>query len=140
VSSEADAPIFRILGPVEVTVEEPVRFVRPQQRDLLGLLLLHANRLVMVDQIIEDMWGGAAPRTASTQLHNMISAIRAAVQRGRSEVSLEHDRAGYVLRVQPSQVDASTFADLVERGRAAADGGEAVRLLRRGLRLWRGTP
>src|SRR5690348_15724970 len=92
---------FGVLGPVRVIVGGcAVAFARPQHRDLFGLLLLHANRPVAVEHVIDGMWGGTAPATAPAQVQNMVSAIRSALARtAQAAATLDHPRAGYLLCV-----------------------------------------
>jgi len=55
---------FRILGPLEVVTEAGhVRLGGPKQRATLAILLLNANRVVSVDRLADDLYGGAAPVT-----------------------------------------------------------------------------
>jgi DNA-binding SARP family transcriptional activator len=135
-------PVFRLLGPVDIVVEgAAVRLARPQHRDLLALLLLRANRLVTIDQIVDEMWGEAVPATAVAQVQNMVSAIRAAVGRGeRRLVVLEWRRCGYLLQVEPNLLDLAIFEGLVTRARAAPTASPRAELLRAALALWRGPP
>lgn len=59
--------LFRLLRPVQVEVSgRPLSFPRPQQMDLLCFLLLHRDRMVTVEQLIDAMWGEAVPRSAPT--------------------------------------------------------------------------
>ena len=52
---------FRILGPLEVVENgQSVDLGSPQQRALLALLLVHANRVVTTDRILEELWGDDA--------------------------------------------------------------------------------
>ena len=52
---------FRILGPVEVLDgQRLVELGRPKQRVLLAVLLVHANQVVALDQLIEELWGCGA--------------------------------------------------------------------------------
>ena len=54
---------FRILGSLEVEDRgQSLPLGGHQQRALLALLLLRANNVVPVDEIIEDLWG---PRIAA---------------------------------------------------------------------------
>jgi hypothetical protein len=53
---------FSILGPLEVSrSERPVPLGGPRQRAVLALLLLEANRVVSMDRLAEDLWGGRPP-------------------------------------------------------------------------------
>ena len=97
--------------------------------------------MVRMEQIVDGMWGEAAPATAVAQVRNMVSAIRAAFGRGEHRLAeVEWRRCGYELRIRPSRLDLAVFEDLLARARAEANPGVAVRLLRTALGLWRGDP
>jgi DNA-binding SARP family transcriptional activator len=124
---------FRILGPLEVEEDgRQVELAGQRQRALLIALLLHANEVVPTDRLIDDLWGEAAPKTATTSLHNSLSQLRKLL--GEALVTRS---PGYVLRVERTQVDAFRFEDLLASARAleAADRAAA---LREALDLWRG--
>ena len=60
---------FRILGSLEVTRESRlVGLGGPKQRAVLAALLLHVNRVVSRDQLIETVWGERPPETAAATL------------------------------------------------------------------------
>ena len=62
---------FSILGPVQVTDGRDRVFVRaPQDRKLLALLVLHANRVVSRDEIIDALWGESPPSRAVNAVHS----------------------------------------------------------------------
>ena len=52
-----------------------------KQRALLALLLLHANRVVSRDRLIDELWDGSPPDTASTALQVHVSQLRKALGR-----------------------------------------------------------
>ena len=59
---------FHVLGPIEVVGEAgAVKLGGPRQRAVLAILLLHANRVVPVEQIADDLYGDAVPATAVAQ-------------------------------------------------------------------------
>jgi hypothetical protein len=63
VASETMAVKFGILGPLEVRRSgHAVPLGGPRQRAVLALLLLEANRVVSMDRLAEDVWGGDPPR------------------------------------------------------------------------------
>jgi DNA-binding winged helix-turn-helix (wHTH) protein len=100
---ETDECRFCLLGPVQVVRDGgPVEFSRRQQRDLLALLLLHVDRVVPVDQIVDAMWGAAVPATAGTQIKNMVSALRRVLTDGeRALASIDRHPAGYRMQLVP---------------------------------------
>jgi len=129
--SMSGSACFRILGPLEAIVEgEAVVFDRPQHRDLLGLFLLQPNRLITVEQVIEAMWGPAPPKTATAQVHNMVSALRSALRRGPEATPIVRRRSGYVLPLPDEEcIDSCRFERMTAAGHWRA-----------ALELWRGEP
>jgi DNA-binding SARP family transcriptional activator len=105
---------------------------------LLALLLLHANKLVSRDRLIEALWPERPPGTAEHSLDVQVSRTRKAL--APDEVLLTRS-GGYVLQVDPEQVDARLFESLLERGRRANAEGEpkeALASIASALALWRG--
>lgn len=129
---------FRILGPIEVWEDgRTVPLGRGKQRAVLALLLLNASRVVSSDRLIDQLWNGQPPATAATALHGHISALRKALGPG----VIDTRRPGYVLEVDPAQVDLGRFERLRGDARSAlerGDPGGAADKLREALGLWRG--
>ena len=131
---------FRILGPLEVEAHgEPRALGGAKQRAVLAVLLLHANRVVSRDRLIDAVWGEHVPETANSALQGYVSALRKMLG-----ADLILTRApGYVLETAPASVDLGRFESLVAEGSAAFAAGEASpasELLREALDLWRGEP
>jgi DNA-binding SARP family transcriptional activator len=125
---------FRILGPLEVTADgAPVALIGRNQRSVLALLLLRANEVVSTERLVDHIWGEQPPRTAVTSLQNAISQLRKAV----GADLLVTRPPGYLLAVEPEQLDVARFERLLREARAAA-GPERGRLLGEALALWRG--
>jgi WD40 repeat protein/DNA-binding SARP family transcriptional activator len=149
---------FGILGPVEVCDgDRIVAFGSDRQRALLAILLLHANEVVSVDQLIDDLWGERPPLTALRTLQAHVSRLRKTLyQRAGDRVDANGDLLaggsdgllvtrgrGYLLRVGPGELDLHRFTSLVEQGRqalAARDPERAAETLQASLALWRGPP
>lgn len=128
---------FRLLGPLEVFEDDrQVTPRRAKQRGLLAVLLLHANEPVATDLLIEGLWGERPPETALTALHGHISALRKLFGAGR----IETRPPGYLLRVEPGELDLDRFDTLVAEARTSADVGQRSLRLRAALGLWRGEP
>ena len=99
------------------------------------MLLLRANEIVPVDRLIEELWGEAPPATAAKSVQIYVSRLR-------KELGFERlaTRApGYILNVDPSELDLTRFEQLVAQARRA-DPATAARKLREGLALWHGPP
>jgi DNA-binding SARP family transcriptional activator len=125
---------FRILGPLEVVGEHGlVPLGGPKQRATLTILLLNANRVVSVDRLADDLYSGAAPVTAVTQVQRQISDLRKAL----GTTTIDTQAPGYVIRLAPEQLDLHRFERLTE-GAGGAEPRLAADLLREALALWRG--
>ena len=128
---------FRILGPLEVVGEQgPLRLGGPKQRATLAILLLNANRVVSVDRLADDLYSGAAPVTAVTQVQRQISELRKALA---DESIIETRPPGYVARLQPGQLDLHRFERLADDA-GSEEPRLAAELLQQALDLWRGEP
>ena len=136
---------FQILGPLEVRGDTaPVALGAAKQRTLLAILLVHANEIVATDRLIEELWP-EPPKTAANALQVNIGKLRRALDPGRSPGSpgeLLITRApGYILRVEPDELDADRFERLLREGRSARQANDpetVAATLRRALDLWRG--
>src|SRR5262245_12418482 len=67
---------FRLLGPLEVIAEgRVVPLDAPKQRALLALLLVRANEPVSRDLLIEELWAGRPPPSATKVLLTYVSQL-----------------------------------------------------------------
>lgn len=137
---------FRILGPLEVESEgRPVRIEVRGQRVVLCALLTVPNDVASLDRLIDWLWACSPPRSAAAVVQAHISRLRRALEPDRTPWSasrlLVRRSPGYLLRIDPDQLDALRFARLVADGRAALERGDAQpasQVLTRALALWRG--
>src|SRR3954470_11681324 len=131
---------FRTLGELEVWDGEHVLPIRGAvQRSVVALLLVRANTVVRVDDVIDEVWGDRAPESAPKMVQNAVSKLR---QSGLGE-KLATRSGGYVLRIEPGEVDASRFERLLDDARLALAEGDPARadaLVREAESLWRGPP
>jgi DNA-binding SARP family transcriptional activator len=131
---------FRTLGELEVWhADAAVPIKGAVQRSVLALLLMRPNAVVRLEDLVEEVWGAEAPHTASKMIQNAVSKLR---KSGMAEV-LATRAGGYVLLIDPEQVDATRFERLVVQAREAlaSDMPEAAeQLLAQANALWRGPP
>jgi DNA-binding SARP family transcriptional activator len=129
---------FRVLGPVEAVVDgRSVSLPAAKPRALLALLLLRRNRVVAVDELIDELWGDDPPETAAKALQVYVSQLRKAI--GSDRVLTKPP--GYSLRVDEGELDLDAFERLVSEGRerlAAGDPRAATLRLEEALKRWRG--
>src|SRR6266540_1425772 len=127
---------FRILGPLEVCDNERVLPLGgAKQRALLAILILHANEVVSVERLLDDIWGERQPASGAKALHVYVSQLRKVIGDDR----LLTRAPGYMLRLDPDELDVKRFQQLREQA-DTADPEEAGVLLREATSLWRGAP
>ena len=127
---------FRVLGPLEVRSEgRPIGLGRTKQRALLAFLLLHANRVVSRDQLIDALWGEKPPETAATAVHGYVSGLRKSIGADR----IETRSPGYVLRAGAEELDLAVFQRLHDEARPL-EPAKAAERLEQALAMWRGDP
>jgi len=136
---------FRMLGPFEVVVDgASVPLGGAKQRALLAILAIHANEVVSVDRLIDELWGERAPDSASSTIQAYISRLRKALEPAGANGAgrlIDSKPPGYVLRTPPESVDSIRFTELLETAGETLEAGrpaEASRLLGEALALWRG--
>jgi predicted ATPase/DNA-binding SARP family transcriptional activator len=129
-------PRFRILGPLEV--EGISALGGPKQRALLARLLLAPGRPIPVERLVDDLWPDEPPETSRHAVQVYASTLR----RLLGAESIRADRGGYVLEVEPDDVDAARFERLASEGARLLERGEAESArteLAQALTLWRGS-
>lgn len=123
----------------------------PKPRQVLALLALHADRVVSISCLMEELWGTTPPRSARTTLQTYVLQLRerisAALARGddagrrNAKDVLVTTPGGYLLYSGSGISDVREFDRLSGAGYRAMDGGDfpgAARQLRDALALWGG--
>jgi DNA-binding SARP family transcriptional activator len=137
---------FRLLGPVEVWAgHRRIDAGQPRQRTVLAALLVDAGRPVPWHTVVDRVWGESPPQTVRQSLRAHISRIRQVLRRaaqpGEAPVRVVSHAGGYLLDVEPDQVDVHRLRRLVGRSRDPDVTDERrVELLRGAMALWRGEP
>ena len=129
---------YRVLGPLEVyDGERSMPLAGAKQRGLLALLLVHANHVLSRDRLIDELWGEQPPGTAVPSLQVYVSRLRKLLPPD----TLLTRPPGYLLEVEPDELDLRRFERLLAEGRAALAAGnpeDAAAVLQDALALWRG--
>ena len=127
---------FRLLGPLEVVGDDgPLPLGGTKQRSLLAMLLLHANQVVSTDRLIDALWGASPPLRCGKSIQVYVSRLRKVLADDR----LVTHAPGYVLYVDPTELDLARFEQLVAEARRAPPESASSKL-REALELWRGPP
>lgn len=131
-----------VLGPLVVETPDGTLALRaPLQRRIVALLVLHASagRQAHRDQLIDQLWDGTPPRSASSALAVHVSQLR---KTGLREVIVTTP-TGYVLADDGVTIDVADFEHNVRRGVADEMAGRAQSaqgFLDDALGAWRGRP
>lgn len=138
-----------VLGPLEAHVDG--RSFTPsaaKPRQILALLALQVGQVVTVPALIEELWGVNPPRSALTTLQTYIMQLRRRIETalagnfaGSAKDMLVTRYGGYMLDIEPDDVDAYRYERMVAGGTKAMEDGDcelASRLLRTGLEMWHG--
>ncbi len=133
---------FGLLGPLLVEAAgRRVELSGSRTKALLAILLAHANSVVSADRLIDDLWAGQPTPGATATLQGYVSDLRRALTDALGQPApVVTRRPGYLLRVEPDQLDVLRFERLVGAARASDRGQATARanLLRQALALWRG--
>ncbi|MFI7546994.1 BTAD domain-containing putative transcriptional regulator [Actinoplanes sp. NPDC049599] len=137
---------MEVLGPLRAwRGDQPTSLGPVQQRVVLAILALHANRSLGREQLIEAVWGEEPPAYAVNLVQKNVSALRRSLEPvrppdGKSRVLTWSD-AGYRLILPEGGLDLADFdRELARSGAARATGDlpAASRALHTALGLWRG--
>ncbi|MGW7290664.1 AfsR/SARP family transcriptional regulator [Streptomyces sp. NPDC054847] len=146
----------------------PVTPTAPKPRQVLALLALHADRVVPVASLTEELWGQRPPRSARTTLQTYVLQLRELISaalvhdtgprtpprtlhgtppgpgggRRSAKDVLVTSPGGYLLNTSGGTSDVREFELLAGQGYRAMDAGDfagAARRLREALALWTGS-
>jgi DNA-binding SARP family transcriptional activator/tetratricopeptide (TPR) repeat protein len=113
---------IRLLGPLDVRAGGRLSGTGPPQEGLvLAAVAVDAPRPVPMSVVIDRVWGADPPAQARTAVAVRVTHLRRllAAASGSDQVWLAWRSGGYVLAVEPDQVDLLRFRRLVGQARAA---------------------
>ncbi|MGH3758719.1 AfsR/SARP family transcriptional regulator [Actinophytocola sp.] len=127
---------FSVLGTVRVTrAGQPVRLGGPRLRTLLATLLLCAGRPVSLERIGDRLWEHTPPAQVRRVIQTYIVRLRQVLD---GHDLIQTDPGGYLIRVDPDQLDVLRFDTLLGVATATSDVARRAALLSEALSLWRG--
>ena len=135
-----------VLGPLTATrLGKRLALGSVRQRAVLGLLVLHEDRWLHRDVLIDVLWGEHAPPRAVAKVQGYVSSLRGLldpVYDGGKRVGLLACAGhGYQFNAHEADVDLLAFSHWVERADSAAaqrDPARACEHYERALAVWRG--
>ncbi len=133
---------FELLGPVRVADEDgPLEINGTLRRTLLTALLVRPNQVVSADHLAALLWGDRPRVAATASLYNQVMRLRQAL--GPLGGRIRAVPPGYVIDVEPGELDTAVFAEHRARAARGADDGDwaaSAREYTAALALWRGEP
>jgi DNA-binding SARP family transcriptional activator len=130
---------FHLLGPLKCQAHgTPVRIRGAKQQTVLAILLLAGGKPVALPRLIDAVWDGPAPSTATKQIRNAVSDLRHAL--AHTGVSILASGDGYRLDRAGSALDLDEFTRRAELAAFKSDPADKAEALRSALSLWRGRP
>ncbi|WP_328523068.1 AfsR/SARP family transcriptional regulator [Kribbella sp. NBC_00359] len=134
---------FKILGPLEIYGGgEELVVGGNRSRSILAALLLEANRVVSIQQLIAAAWGDEFPAGVRIQVQNRVSDLRRVFRSGPGGVDPIGTRgSGYLVEVGEGQLDLHEFEHDLRRAANFEQAGcpvEATLAIDAALGWWRG--
>lgn len=135
---------FGVLGPLQLSADgADVPLGAAKQRAVLAQLLIHRNRPVAIDSLLDAAWRGSPPTEARASLHTYVSNLRRLMAKAGADGAaiLVNAPPGYRLNVVDAACDIGRFnIELAAGMRAAAAGqfDQASSHLSSALAEWRG--
>ena len=138
---------FSDLGTMQVVLEDQTIPVTGRLAAVLAALVMHVNRRVPVDLLLDAVWGEKTTQRSRSTLESHIWRLRRLLEpdraRGQAARLLLSDSGGYQLVAEQMQVDSVRFEQL---GLDALDmittaqPDRALAVVDEALSLWRGDP
>lgn len=129
------------LGPVEVLTDTVVNLGGPKPKALLAALMLEPGRVVSIEALVDLIWDEQPPQSAVALVHTYVSALRRGFASIGEQSALATRAPGYLLDIDPADVDLVAFAQHLDDARRAEQAGDhaaATDGYRQAIALWRG--
>src|SRR5262245_4765595 len=108
-----------MLGPMSVRpADEEIVIAAAKQRVVLAALLTSANQVMSFDELAAAVWDCAPPASTRATLRNYVKNLRHAL--GPASSRLVTRDPGYLIRIDPDELDVLRFRELCKQGGAAA--------------------
>ena len=134
---------YEVLGPLRVVNGDCIGSIGAQKVQVLfAVLLIRADQVVGVDQLMYEIWGERVPSRAVAALHVYVSQLRKFLSHpDRIGNPIETRPPGYVLHRGADELDLNDFQRSATQARAHLRAGrheEAAVAYQAALDLWRG--
>jgi SARP family transcriptional regulator, regulator of embCAB operon len=134
---------YQVLGPLRITHGGTSIAIGPLRLErVMATLILRANQVVPVPQLIAEVWGEEPPARAKEAVHVYVSQLRKklSAKDGFSPIVTRHP--GYFLVADDESIDCRIFQRLAAQGRSHLKAGrpeDALSSFDKALALWSAT-
>src|SRR5689334_19435221 len=112
---------FWILGPIEITDgRDALSLGARKQRIVLAKLICSGNEIVSAERLVDAVWEDNPPKTARKNLQVYVYHLRRLL--GDKHRITRH-KDGYRLNIDPAELDAEEFEQIVAQARQASSAG-----------------
>lgn len=126
---------IQLLGPITATNGDvSLSLGGLRERALLALLALSPGQVISTDRLIDELWGEDLPVKPANALQALVSRLRRSV--GTETIGTR--APGYLLDVEPDDVDVFRFRRLVGVAATTAEPTARSAVYREALDLWQG--
>jgi DNA-binding SARP family transcriptional activator/Tfp pilus assembly protein PilF len=147
-TDDGESLVVSVFGPVRAWQGDvELDLGTPRRRAVFALLAVRANQAVSRDQLIDGIWGDDPPPSAVNAVHVYVAGLRRAVEPRRTHRApgqiLIASGPGYLLRLEPGQLDAAIFDQHIasaRESRARDDMPATIQSLDAALALSAATP
>ena len=109
---------FSVLGPLRADWDgRPIPIGGVQQRALLILLLIHRDRAMSADALVEALFDEPVPSTALQRLQVTVSRLRRTLRTETSETLISTEAGGYRLDASRADLDIDRLESALSEAR-----------------------
>ncbi|GAB3222336.1 hypothetical protein GCM10027447_09150 [Glycomyces halotolerans] len=140
----ASPTAVRLLGPIGAARDDHEIHLGPsRERECFAALVLRRGAPVLVDQLIEDLWGAEPPASAVNVVHTYVSRLRGRLvaPESRDHALVRSLHPGYSVAPDAIELDVDEFESERRTGMALLWAGhlhQAHEALRRAIDQWSG--
>ncbi|MEU8952218.1 BTAD domain-containing putative transcriptional regulator [Streptomyces sp. NPDC048489] len=138
-TSDALGLRYLLLGPLRILRSgRELKIVHAQQRAVLASLLLRSGARVSLDQLVDDVWGADAPRSAVPLLRTYVHGLRRTLRDDLGDPIISVT-GGYMMSCPRRAVDVGDFEALLDSARTVRTAGEpaaALESFTQSIALW----
>lgn len=134
---------YQVLGPLKITDCGTNIAIGPTRLErVMAILILRANQIVSINQLITEIWGKEPPARAKEAVHVYVSQLRKKLSAQNGVSPIVTRPPGYFLVADDESIDFRRFQRLAAEGRSHQTAGRlenALASFDKALDLWRAT-